>query len=88
MKHKESNLGLIKTRFGKDVFVEKGFQYVLRTGRIGKNGEKSWRCRYLEKFKCSATLKTLNGEIIGGNEVHTHGEKDHLIRTEKKNFQV
>ena len=63
-----------KTERGIEVRIEAGYQYQYRKDRIGRYGERTWRCRYQRKHRCSATIKTLDGEIIGGqgNPIHSH----------------
>ncbi|KAK8393523.1 hypothetical protein O3P69_006690 [Scylla paramamosain] len=51
-----------------------GFEYVLRKDRMGKNGELTWRCRENVKFKCPASIRTLQGIVLDGqgNPNHSH----------------
>lgn len=51
-----------------------GFEYVLRKDRMGKNGELTWRCRENVKFKCPASIRTVNGIVLDGqgNLNHSH----------------
>ena len=56
-----------------EVREEGGFHYVMRKDRIGKNGERTWRCRMQRKYGCKASIRTKDG-IVQGNEepVHSH----------------
>ena len=62
------------TERGVEVRIEGGFQYVMRKDRVGKNGERTWRCRDQRKYRCSASIKTLNGQILEGpgQILHSH----------------
>ena len=59
-------LDLSKTEWGNDILSIGGHQFRKRADRRGRNGEISWRCRDQKKFKCSTTVKTLNGTILRG----------------------
>ena len=74
------------TQRGTDVFINDGFDYTLRKDRVGANGEKTWRCRQYKKFKCSAYLRTLNDEVIGGNHTHSHPQVS-VLNAKKKEEQ-
>ncbi|KAK8383432.1 hypothetical protein O3P69_019072 [Scylla paramamosain] len=62
------------TERGNQVKRVGGFEYVLRKDRMGKNGELTWRCRENVKFKCPASIRTLQGIVLDGqgNPNHSH----------------
>ena len=76
-----------KTERGVEVLTEGGFQYVMRRDRLGKNGERTWRCRDQRKYRCSAYIKTLNGLILGGQGQCVHSHVGDPILPTVKNVQ-
>ena len=62
------------TERGNNVKRSGGFEYLLRKDRMGRNGELTWRCRESVKFKCPASIRTLNGIVLDGhgNPNHSH----------------
>ena len=76
-----------KTERGVEVLTEGGFQYVMRRDRLGKNGERTWRCRDQRKYRCSAYIKTLNGLILDGQGQCVHSHVGDPILPTVKNVQ-
>ena len=71
---KMADENISSTERGAEVRTEGGYQYVMRKDRLGKNGERTWRCREQRKYRCSASIKTLNGQILEGQGqvIHSH----------------
>lgn len=67
-------MDLNRSERGGEVKIVGGFEFVLRRDRVGKNGELTWRCREQRKYKCTAFIKTLNGEVLEGlgKNIHSH----------------
>ena len=62
------------TERGGNVILVNGHHYIERKDRRGRDGSRTWRCREFVKFKCPATVKTLNGQVMEGkgNDRHSH----------------
>ena len=61
---------LLKSTKGKDILAYNGQQYM--TKRLNQCGTVTWRCMYLNKYRCNSTMVTRGNEVITEPGNHSH----------------
>ena len=80
----------VKTERGGEVYTHEGMDYTERKDRRGADGSRTWRCRDYHKHKCSATIRTLDGQVIEekSRKEHNHAGDPLLSKVREVQSQI
>lgn len=81
MPDSEKKVVFAQTPKGKELLVYKGFKYELV--HTGRDGEKRWRCNFMNKYGCRAGARTV-GDNFDPIKSHNHPRENVQIQVMKQ----